>query len=262
MPMDDSSNPQKLHFETLHQLYERHYYDPTSMAYRHRWIYEPLFKGLDLSGASVADLACGSGHNSIALREYFPGVQTTGYDISEAACRDYTTRTNRPAFPIDLTRDVKIEREYDAAIVIGGLHHCVLDLNATLRNITRMVRPGGYLLMMEPNDAFILNLVRMFWYRHDGMFEATSEAPLGHDDLLARVSGHFVSDRVAYFGGPAFYLIYNSMILRVPLGLKPFLNPVLLPLESAYNALPGKWPFSSFTAVWRRTVAPIGTIPG
>ena len=85
-------NPQQRHYEALHDAYEAHYYDAPSMEYRHRFIYSPLLSGLDLHHASVADLACGSGHNSLALRSYFPQLRTVGYDISETACRNYRQR--------------------------------------------------------------------------------------------------------------------------------------------------------------------------
>jgi hypothetical protein len=43
-------------------------YDASSMAYRDRFVYDIMFRGLDLNGKDVADLAAGSGHNSLAVR--------------------------------------------------------------------------------------------------------------------------------------------------------------------------------------------------
>jgi len=205
------------------------------MAYRHRFVYRPLFEGIELNGSSVADLACGSGHNSLALRKYFPSVQMTGYDISESACREYQKYTGSAAHQVDLTRPLNAVETHDAAIVIGGLHHCVVDLDTTLRNIARMVRPGGRLLMMEPNDDFFLSAVRRIWYRRDQWFEAASEAALKHDEIAAGAAPYFVPRRVVYLGGPAFYLILNSLITRVPLRAKPYLAQVLFPIEALYN---------------------------
>ncbi|MBP5855622.1 class I SAM-dependent methyltransferase [Marivibrio halodurans] len=245
-------NPQQQQYETIHDAYEVHYYDASSMAYRHRFIYGPLVAGLDLTDASLADLACGSGHNSLAMRSYFPTITTTGYDISPSACRDYETRTGGNAHQIDLTVPYKAEQTHDAALVIGGLHHCVADLDATFRNVAQMVRPGGYFLMMEPNDDFILSVIRRVWYRRDRWFEADTEEALKHDEIASRAAPYFTPVRVEYFGGPAFYLILNSLIMRIPLKAKPFLRPFLFPLERIYNLLPGRKPYAAFLAVWRR----------
>lgn len=246
-------NAQAAHYHKIHDAYEAHYYDAPSMAYRDRFIYQPLFRALQLNDASLADLACGSGHNSLAVRRYFPTARVTGYDISESACRDYRLRTGAEAHQVDLTRPVAAAGVHDVALVIGGLHHCIADMPATLQNIARMVRPGGHFLMMEPNDQFFLSAVRRIWYKQDKWFEANTEAALKHDDLAALAAPYFVPERVSFIGGPAFYLILNSLVTRVPLKLKPGLSKLLFPVETAYNWLPGRAPFAVFLADWRRT---------
>ncbi|MDW6020957.1 class I SAM-dependent methyltransferase [Mesorhizobium sp. BAC0120] len=256
MTAHDLPNAQEAHYEAIHDAYEAHYYDQSSMAYRHRFIYRPLFAGLKLDGASVADLACGSGHNSLALRHYFPSVRTTGYDISESACRDYRLRTGSVAHQIDLTREVEPAEIHDAALIIGGLHHCVADLDTTLKNVARMLRPGGRFLMMEPSEDFFLSAVRRIWYKKDRWFEAETEAALVHDELSRQAAPYFVPERVLHVGGPAFYLILNSLVTRVPLKLKPRIAPPLFAAESLYNKLPGRAPFAVFLAEWRRTETP------
>lgn len=256
MTTQPNSSDQRAHYELIHDAYEAHYYDETSMAYRHRFIYRPLFEGVQMNGLSVADLACGSGHNSLALREYFPSVETTGYDISESACRDYRLHVGRDAHEIDLTNPVTPVKIHDAAFVIGGLHHCVVDLDMTFRNIARMVRPGGRFLMVEPNDEMFLSAVRRLWYRRDRWFEADTESALKHDEIAKRAAPYFVPKRVIFSCGPAFYFILNSLIMRVPLRAKPFLASGLFPLEKLYNRLPGRAPFAVFLAEWERTSEP------
>lgn len=249
------ANAQKAHYESIHEDYEAHYYDRSSMAYRHRFIYRVLFEGLQLHGALVADLACGSGHNSIALRHYYPSVRTIGYDISASACRDYKLRTGADAHEIDLTRPAEAQIVHDAALIIGGLHHCVTDMKTTLENIARMVRPGGCLLMMEPSEDFFLSAIRRVWYRKDKWFEADTEAALKHDELAAQAAPYFVPKGLQYVGGPAFYLILNSLVTRVPLKAKGPLSQLLFPAEAIYNKLPGRSAFAVFLAEWTRTDA-------
>jgi ubiquinone/menaquinone biosynthesis C-methylase UbiE len=120
------------------------------------FFYQPLQREFVWKGSFVADLACGSGHNSLALRGYFPSIHTTGNDIAEEACRDYRANTGAVAHLVDLTKPDSPDQSHDTALVIGGLHHCVMDLSAALKNVASIVRPGGHFMMMEPSDDSFL----------------------------------------------------------------------------------------------------------
>ena len=132
------------------------------------------------------------------------------------------------------------------------LHHCVADLDTTLANIAAMLKPGAPFLLFEPNREYVLQFARDLWYRADRYFDAATEDGLAHSDLLRRANGAFQPERVRYFGGPAFFLVYNSLIFRMPHRVKELVAPPLMVLEAGFNSLPGKRLFSSFTARWRR----------
>jgi hypothetical protein len=116
-----------------------------------------------------------------------------------------------------------------------------------------MIEPGGRLLLFEPNREYFLEPIRQIWYRRDRYFDAANEAALSHDALLKTGDGAFVCDRLTYFGGPAFFLVYNSLIFRLTPSLKARVSPLLLAAEAAYSHLPARWMFASFLAQWRRT---------
>jgi SAM-dependent methyltransferase len=253
------SSRQKQHYTEIHDAYEAHYYDVSSMKYRSRFIHDWLFDGLDLSNASIADLACGSGHNSLAVMERFNGVRTVGFDISEPACASYQRTTGNAAHVLDLTRPAEINEQFDSAIVIGGLHHCIVDLPQTLRNIAAIVKPGGHLLMMEPSADFALNVVRDKWYASDKYFDAPTEQALSHDAILKQAAPHFEGEAVRYFGGLAYFLILNSLIMRVPLSVKPALWPIVKPIEVAFSNIPWSGMYPCFLARWKRTGAPVSS---
>ena len=248
----DDFNPQAAHYDRILSDYDRHYYDRYSTEYRERFILEPLLQGIDLSGQAVADLASGSGHTSQYLVRRFPGIQVSGFDVSAEACAAYQRRVGRPSRQFDLTRHQPAPGIFDTCIIMGGLHHCVADLPATLENIYGMLKPGGRLLMFEPNRQYVLQGARAFWYRRDRYFDAANEQALAHDELLKLAGGRFRSEGVRYFGGPAFFLVYNSLLFRMPSGFKSATSRVLLGLEALYNRLPGRWLHSSFTARWHR----------
>jgi SAM-dependent methyltransferase len=243
---------QKAHYERINADYEAHYYDEASMRYRRRFMYDPLVAGIDLNGLLVADLACGSGHNSIELKRRFPAVRTHGYDVSPSSCTAYRARTGEPAFECDLTRPAAFAERYDAALVFGGLHHCVGNMPQTMANVALLLKPGGLFLMVEPNRRFVFEPLRALWYRLDPYFDAETERALDHDALAASEAATFGVEYAAYGGGPAYFAVLNSLILRVPRGLKRAITPPLLAFEQLWNYLPGRVAFPYFIARWRR----------
>lgn len=243
---------QKEHYENLHDDYEAHYYDEWSMQFRRRYMYDYLLGDMDLNGAAVADFACGSGHNSIELQRRFPTVQLHGYDVSDVACAAYRDNTGATAHAMDLTQPFRFEVAHDAAIVVGGLHHCVSDLEQTLGNIAAAIKPGGWLMMVEPNRRYMLEVLRALWYRYDSYFDHATEQALDHDELLAQAEPRFALDALRFAGGPAYFLVLNSLIFRLPKVVKRTLAAPLWAAEDLYNLLPGRRPFPYFAARWRR----------
>jgi SAM-dependent methyltransferase len=243
---------QKTHYERIHAEYEAHYFDRESMSFREHFVYNVMFAGLDLNGKDVADIAAGSGHNSLWVSQQFPRARMTGFDISEKACAAYRTLVGRSAHVFDITSGKNFGQTFDVAMVFGGLHHCVSDLPGAFRTLAGLVRPGGLLLIYEPNSRYFLEAVRRFWYKWDASFESGTESALDYDILGAMTETDFEPIDVYYMGGPAYFLIYNSMIFRIPRKAKRFLASILFPLERAYNMLPGRLMFPYFVARWRR----------
>lgn len=251
-PTPVSDNPQAAHYDRILSDYDRHYYDVQSTRYRERFILGPLLEGIDLREQRVADLASGSGHTSAYLMQRFPGIEVTGFDVSPEACAGYYRRVGRPSHQFDLTKPQPAPGEFDTCIIMGGLHHCVADLPTTFANIAKMLRPGGTLLMFEPNSQYVLQLARDVWYRFDTYFDEKNERALAHDDILGQTRDRFVAEHVRFFGGPAFFLVYNSLLFRLPARVKSATSGLLLGAEALHNRLPGRWLHSSFTARWRR----------
>jgi SAM-dependent methyltransferase len=247
---------QKQHYERIHDAYEQHYYDSTSLAFRDRFIYREMFSGLDLNGKTVADLACGSGFNSLAVLKRFPQASVFGLDISNAACAAYERETGRRAHAVDLTSGEDFGQRADLAVIVGGLHHCVADLPNTFRAISHLVKPDGLLLMFEPNREYLLESARRLWYRADKYFDAATEAALDYDDIARIAAPSFTPESCRFMGGPAYFLIFNSLLFRIPVKAKRWLAPPLFALEATYNLLPGRRPYPYFVARWRRSAAP------
>lgn len=250
-------NPQEQHYERIHDAYTAHYFDPCASDYRKRFIVGALFDGQDLSGQRIADLAAGSGFNSLLLHEIWPSAETVGFDISARACKAYEANVGSAARHVDLSVDQDFEPEFDTILVIGGLHHCVNDLPATLRNVARLLKPGGRLFFYEPNADFLLQRLRDWWYRRDAYFDHATERALTYEELLGLGQKHFEPERILYLGGPAYFLVLNSLITRVPLRSKRVLAALLFPIEKLWNTLGSRHGCPAVAAVWRRNADPV-----
>jgi len=257
-----TSAGQKEHYETIHDDYESHYYGEQSIAYREQFYYAPLFADLDLDHCAVADVASGSGHNSLALLKRFPHVEVTGFEISSTACEAFRRNVGRPCIEADLTRPLTLRPGlFDVAMIFGGLHHCVANLPMLLENLAQLVKHGGLVLMVEPNREFVLDWVRRVWYRLDRYFDSVNERALDHSELLTEAAPYFILRNVGYYGGPGYFLISQSLLFRLPKSVKAAISPALMSLESLFNAVPGKWAHPYFVARWIRTDVPTGVSP-
>lgn len=248
----NQSERQRDQYERIHDEYAQHYYDSASMEYRKRFIFAPLLDGLDLSRLSIADLACGDGHNSTIIRDLFPSARLHGFDISPTACESYRALVGSPASECDLLATTTSSERFDAAVIVGGLHHLVSDLGRALKNIHAMLKPKGLLLMVEPNKDYFLNSLRLFWYRYDKYFEHETEGPIDLAGLSEEYADLFQVEWSKYFGGPAYFTILNSLVFRMPPIIKGYIAKPMMQIDRVYDALPGKRPFPAFLARLRR----------
>ena len=247
-----SENHQKVHYENIIDTYDEHYYDQTSMLYRQKYIYKYMWENLDKTVIKdVAEVACGSGANSLSLREHIPNANYTGFDISPTACRNYKNTTGGDAIELDITIPHNFTKKYDLIFVVGGIHHCVADLQQTLNNIAMMLKANGKFIMMEPSSLYFLETVRKKWYKLDKYFDDENEHALNHDELFEMVKEKFDIESVRYGGGPAFFVILNSMILRIPRKLKPIIAPFFFAIEHAWNYIPYNRFHNFFIARWK-----------
>ena len=159
-------------YETIHDEYNRHLYDDTSNAYRDQFINANMFRGLDLNDCDVAEIMCGIGQATQYIKSRYPTARCRGYDISRSACEEYTRVTGCPATVSDIIANPLPESQFDAIAVVGGLHHVSAARDQVIANIHAALRPGGLLVMMEPNADYVLEAARKIWYRRDRFFDA------------------------------------------------------------------------------------------
>jgi SAM-dependent methyltransferase len=245
-----SEQLQQQHYDRIAAEYEAHYSDAHSTEYRRRFIYDPMFAGINLSGMRVLDAMCGSGQTTDYLRKHDATV--TGLDISTEVIDSFRVRWPEcHAEERSLLNSGFAENSFDCVAVVGGLHHIHPNVSAAVQEIHRILKPGGYFCFMEPHSGSLPDIVRRFWYKHDRFF-SDNEASIDLERIREEFSSRFTPIRVRYSGNIAFLLVLNSLIFRIPLGIKPLYSPALMALESAINRLQGKLTSCFVAAQWQK----------
>ena len=224
---------QREHYNRIGADYEAQYGDPDGLAYREKFLYQPLLAGLDLEGRNVLEALSGSGHaTGFLLRE--KKALVTGLDISDEAIESFKQRwPSCEAICASITGSGLPDESFDCIVVVMGLHHLHPNLPEALSEVHRLLRKGGNFCFTEPHKESALNRLRTFWYRHDPLF-AENEESLEIEALKRDYADLFKFRSEKYVGSIAYLLVLNSMIFRVPLWLKRIYSPAIMFLEKLF----------------------------
>ena len=106
----------------------------------------------NLAGKRVLDLGCGIGRNGIKLAQY--AGEVVGYDISDVAvakANEFAKQLGIGNFRAELNNFSDVDKEgFDVILCVNMLHHSSSPLQV-LGSISRALRPGGQLIIMENN---------------------------------------------------------------------------------------------------------------
>ena len=125
------------------------------------------------------------------------------------------------------------------------------QVNKTISEIHRVLKPGGYFCFSEPHMGSLPDLCRRWWYKHDRLF-AENEAAIDIENLKKEYSSQFELVGEAYLGNIGYLFVFNSLIFRIPLKLKAMYSPLLLWMEGDINHLQGKVLSCYAVCQWRK----------
>ncbi len=100
--------------------------------------------------SAILDYGCGEGRYFEVLRRFFPGARIAGCDISEAGVR--LARSHYPFAECRVMPDETTDfpaASFDLVISVEVLEH-VNDAQRAAREIGRLLRPGGRLVLTTP----------------------------------------------------------------------------------------------------------------
>ena len=229
---------QQDHYDKIIDQYDLHYADKYSTVYRNEILYPELFHNIEFRNKRVLEAMSGSGQSTRFLLEQ--GATVVGLDISAEAIKSFTSRWPQAIAICPSVLYIPLDGgSFDYVVIVGGLHHLQPNVDQALLELYRMLKPRGILCFAEPYVGSIFDWARALWYRSDRIFES-NEAPLNLDLLFSSNQSRFRVKRVAFLGGPAYLLVFNSMVFRVPHRLKKLYSPLLLFIDKLFSKVLGK----------------------
>ena len=249
--LSHSEKVQKEHFNILASKYNQHYGGKESQRYRKKFINIPLLEGLDIRGKLVLDGMCGNGETASFLLDR--GGIITAIDISEEMTKTYKEKFPGCEVKCASILDTGIESNYfDFVVIVGGLHHLHPNVSNAVKEIHRILKPDGYFCFMEPHTGSLPDTIRKMWYLKDKYF-ADNEASVDIKSLEIEFAGKFETKMQKYTGNLAFLFVYNSMIFRIPLWLKPIYSKQLIWLEGVFEKLQRKSTSCITICQWKKS---------
>ncbi|MFJ5230696.1 class I SAM-dependent methyltransferase [Kitasatospora sp. NPDC088391] len=127
----------------------------------------------ELAGTSgiVLDIGCGNGKFVSRLHKDRPDLQGVGMDISAGILAD----VEKPVLVADAQALPFADDSADAVLALHMLYH-VSDIAATIKELARVLRPGGVLIASTNSDTDKQELDRL-WARAAGDILGISEGP-------------------------------------------------------------------------------------
>lgn len=122
---------------------------------------------LSLDGKHILELGCGSAAITRDIATSGPDRKVTALEVDEVAHEINLQITDLPnvSFGLHGAEDIPLEDEtVDVVFIFKSLHHVPLDLmDQSMREIRRVLRPGGLVYISEPVFAGDFNeILRLF----------------------------------------------------------------------------------------------------
>lgn len=132
-------------YDTLREVEDRHWWH----AVLRHLVLRALQDGLP-NGGRILDAGCGTGGMMTFLNAQAPNFITHGVDISEIAVR-YAQKRGLERVLMASVHDLPFEDEsLDAVLSLDVLYHAGVDELRAMGEMTRVLRPGGLLLLNLP----------------------------------------------------------------------------------------------------------------
>lgn len=170
------------------------YREPLALKY-HNWWTDKMLSLVRTDGL-ILDNGCGIG----LLAHKTPKERILGLDLSRSMLKCAQTRIERLVQGNSQKLPFR-DAVFDAVFCRSLLHHLPCP-EAAIREMSRVLKPHGEIVLVDPNKTLLSTLPRLFMYRSDHFSrDHKNMKPQYLEELLSK---YFLIEHVEYFG----YLTY------------------------------------------------------
>ncbi|MCI5116871.1 MAG: class I SAM-dependent methyltransferase [Candidatus Electrothrix sp. LOE1_4_5] len=235
--LSESEQRQCAYYDRIAKTYDQHFANPYALQYRYQ-VFQDFLGELSFKEQRVLDAMCGGGENSGFFLQQ--GANVTGIDISRQQCELYKKRyPNATCLCSSILNTGLPDGSFDF-VITESLHHLPPKIDEGVYELSRLLRPGGILMIWEPATGSLLDLARKIWYRLDRRFFEENESAIAVEELAHRHAGQLQLNRLEYGGNVAHLFVQSSMQFRIPLSWLPRYAPFLIRLEPRIQKLQGR----------------------
>jgi len=117
---------------------------------------------IDLNKKVILDAGCGCGYSTELIVKEFQPEEIFAFDIMPSQIELTKQRGLSVNLFVGTMTDIKLPCEkFDAVFIFGVLHH-VPEWRKALKEVNRVLKPGGVLLVEEPNKR-TLDRAERYW---------------------------------------------------------------------------------------------------
>ena len=154
-----------------------------------------LARQIDFRGERYLDVGCGNGSFTLGLGEGF--AETYGIDVEEDRLADFRRKIDERGIPSTTVQWMSAETmdfpddHFDVITAIEVIEH-IPDLEATLDEIQRVLKPGGSFGITCPNRLFPFETHGIWWRGQEkgGRFPLLPYVPPLHNRFAPRTGVH------------------------------------------------------------------------
>ena len=186
--------------------------------------FKHLLRGTSIrKGARILDVGCGNGAFLYKMKQ--AGMETHGVELSHKGCRAART------LGLDVREGILEQQRYPPdhfdVITLNHVFEHVPDPKETLRELKRILKPGGVLIMAFPNaSSLACRMFRTYWAsldmpRHLAIFSPKTIAILARAQGFSIERTRYLSFPFAFQGSFAYLLSPASRTMKTPPGPAP-----------------------------------------
>ncbi len=136
----------------------------------------------------ILDIGCGDGYLLKELHKELPNVELTGIDVYKTRIKDIDIKTG------DITKGLFFKDDAFDCIILGEVIEHVPDPDFLLKEIRRILKKGGFLIISTPNLVSWANRIMVLMGIQPFFTETSTEKNLGRYYKIlgqgGKVQGH------------------------------------------------------------------------